>query len=194
MVHCPNGHRAAGPGGKAPASGAMRAQGATEYIAMLAIVTLVSLAAISIVASNFQTAPSIVEYDSLLYWQSQAKPLHILEAAYGSGVSCTGGAATGYRLVMENSDMQSVTLTDVKINGASSPFCSAGGAAGSGVQFSSLQKKSIYVELAANCTAGAYLDKGISFVYTKGSFSGRAQNGAKNLVLKCTDAVVGNSS
>lgn len=175
----------------------MRAQGATEYVAMLAIVTLIGLAAISIVASNFQTAPSIAEYDSLVYWQSQAKPFRILEAAYGSGVSCTGGASegtTGYRLVMENSDRDSVTLTDVKVNGASSPFCSAGGTAGNEVQFSSLQKKSVYVELSANCSAGAYLDSSISFVYAKGAFSGRAQNGTKNLMLKCTDAAVGNAS
>lgn len=170
-------------------------QGSEEYIVMLAVVMLVALAALAVVTGIYPGTIGISESESATYWASQSFPIRIMDAQFGNSLSCTGvsGNFTGYKLLLANADVSTITLRNVSIGGTQRVFCIAGGAEG-GVDISPSKRRSINVLMGTNCTTGSAFEAAVSFTYDKPPFSGRLQTGDKRLVVRCSGVNLSSSA
>ena len=92
----------------------LRAQGATEYLVLLAVVLIIALVAIALLGFFPGTATDAQLAESKLYWQS-ASPIAITESG---AIYYDSNASQGY-LRVRNTGAYQITITALLGNGAS---------------------------------------------------------------------------
>lgn len=165
----------------------MKGQGATEYLMLLGAVLLIGLVVISLLSFYPGTAGDTGITQSQIYWNS-ARVFSIKEASALSGIGC-GSTNGGYKLLLFNTALDDVTLTNVSLDGESRPFCIDGASAPSAsIPFGPADKRIIIVEYNSSleCSAGQFASKSVRFTYDEGFSAGLIQQGAKNLMLRCS--------
>ena len=97
-----------------------KGQGSVEYLIIAAVALVVALVVITLISSF--TSNNSSETESRIYWQGAAKPIRIKDASSLYGSVCNTPDIGGYRLALENSDVDSITLTGVNVNGMAWSF------------------------------------------------------------------------
>lgn len=102
-------------------SGLLRAQGATEYLILLAAVLLIGTIVASLLGYFTGYSSGLTESESHVYWQSVAKPIRILEAVQNTmGCECSDVCITTvdvFRVVVQNTQSNPIILRQVVVDG-----------------------------------------------------------------------------
>lgn len=182
-------------------TGTAKAQGATEYLVLLGAVLLIGLAVVALLGFFPGTAKDIGVTQSQIYWQGVAKPLRILETASVQDMVSPNGCClslngNGYRLLVENAETDSITLTDIKVNSQSKSYCERGGQITNALFVGQAEKKTVDVlnycgsgpggPGAGLCNPGDAVQIEIFFHYNTRYISNLTQNGSKKLAFICT--------
>ncbi|VVB99483.1 Uncharacterised protein [uncultured archaeon] len=169
----------------------VRAQGATEYLVLLAVVLIIRLVVISLLGFFPGTASDVGISESQIYWQGAARPLRIYDTTttVGAPAFCGGmgggGPQTVYTMNVENVDLDGITLTGAIVDGANKSVCNPDGTSRNSIYFAPSEKKNIDISDVATCTPGSLVNVQIYFVYNSKNINGLRQSGSKNLVFKC---------
>lgn len=147
-----------------------KGQVSTEYLVILAVVLVVALVVVYLVGGFAGLGAGSLETQSKNYWGSTS-PFAIKTFKY---------AGTALDLVVDNNDLEKLTVTDVSVGGTSVFSTST--------SFTSGEEKTLATTMASACgTAGVpYTVENVVITYTKGSIVGLKQVGAKPLVSKCS--------
>lgn len=164
----------------------MKAQGASEFLTIFAVVLLLSLVVVSIIASQSSGASGSSESESRIYWSSAAKPLQVESGSAVYGTLCGLERKGGYELLVKNADPSSVRITGVQVDGSEAEFCEGNGAAVDSVDFAPYARK--FIGLATNdslpCEQGRQASISLRFSYVKDSIP-RIQEGTRELLVPC---------
>ena len=149
-------------------SHARLAQGATEYLVLLAVVLIVALMGVALVSF----VPSVTSDAKILqsdeYWRGLAKPFAILER----NVLANGTVS----LVIQNKDaMGTYTLTRLNVSS---------GAYTTPTSFSPGETKTLVFSGVPTGTAKAYYDFAVNISYTSPYGISNVQRGTKNILGK----------
>jgi len=172
-----------------------RGQAASEYLVLGAVALVVALVAVVLISSF--TSKGSSEVESRIYWQGAAKPIRIKDAVSLYGSVCDTPSTGGYKLALENSDVDPITLTGVTVDGVDREFCNEGRAPASSMPMGANDQAVVgipVVEGAAPCHEGQFVSMEIAFIYDKKYLSGHVQNGTKALVFRCSASSVAEGS
>ena len=157
----------------------LRAQGAVEYLVMIAGALVVALVAAYLlgffpgVSSDMQTTASKA------YWTS-ARPTGAYEAQTVSS-ACEEGS--GYTMVLENHETTPIRMTGISIDGQALAFCRPGQAPTSEIVLDTYQRTAIDVPATILVTAGKSITVNISISYVSGYGLPGVQRGSKPLII-----------
>ncbi|MFA6327866.1 MAG: hypothetical protein WCY41_00275 [Candidatus Micrarchaeia archaeon] len=144
----------------------MRAQGATEYLVIMAVVLLVALIGVSLVGFVPSVTSDAKISQSDEYWRGQARPFGILERTV-----LANGTVT---LVVQNKDaIGTYTMTRLSISS---------GAYTTATTFGPGETKTLRFSGAQAGTAGAYYDFSLNITYTSPFGVAGVQRGTKNVL------------
>jgi hypothetical protein len=169
----------------------MKGQGATEYLVLLAVVLIVALFSVALLGFFPGMASDSQVAESQAYWAGAAKPFQVIEAASSSDTMCGIAWAHGYALTLQNTEADTITVTNIKTDG-SAGFCVAGGVANASVNMGPGDRKLFYVMTStwnAPCTGGQIAQMGLNIMYRTAFISGKVQYGEKKLVMRCTTSI-----
>ncbi len=180
----------------------LRAQGATEYLVILAVVLMIGLLAISLLGFFPGTSGDISESESELYWKTLASPFRITERqSFGPATECVlpNTWTAGYKFVLINSGYDKISLIGVNINGVAKDFCKPGDMTSqTSIDFSPGKQRAVAVVTDSIptfpppatpltvCTPGQTVELDISFNYSTSYVDDKLQTGSKKLVFKCS--------
>ncbi|MCX8163693.1 MAG: hypothetical protein N3D10_04050 [Candidatus Micrarchaeota archaeon] len=156
-----------------------KGQGATEYLVLLAVVLIVAMVAIALLGFFPGMASDAKITQSDTYWRGQATPFSVQQHARNS-------ANQNLVLVLQNNEAEQKQLTNISISG-SGVNVTYNVTSNTERYFSAGEKKTITINLGANCTAGTTYEYMLTFTYTNpdGTITKR-QYGEKPLVGKCS--------
>ena len=148
----------------------MKGQVSTEYLVILAIVLVVALVVVYLVGGFAGMGVGTMETQSQQAWGTAA-PLAITSWKQNG---------TSLSLEMQNNDVDTLTLTDITMDGAS-VFANT-------TVFTSGEKKVVTATAATACGAAgsAFSHQNVVLTYNKGSISGKTQTGVRPIVGKCS--------
>ncbi|MCX8205709.1 MAG: hypothetical protein N3H30_00580 [Candidatus Micrarchaeota archaeon] len=153
---------------------AMRGQGSTEYLVLLAVALIVALVAIALLGWFPGVSGDTRESQSRSYWNG-AQPFSVIE--YKS--SSTTGNLT---LTLRNERSEKLTITGISVDGTALNLSS-------NISIKGGEEQTIEVALpaASQCdTAGDMFEYDLQFVYNTKTISGIVQTGARPLIGKCS--------
>ena len=101
---------------------AMLAQGATEYLVLLAVVRIVALVSVALLGFFPGMATDTLMTQSQAYWSGTARPFQVSDAASSGEALCNIAWAHGYTMVLQNSEPDTITVTGLTVDN-SSGFC-----------------------------------------------------------------------
>ncbi len=157
-----------------------KGQGATEYLVLLAVVLIIALVSIALLGffPGLTGDAKLTQSDS--YWRGQARPFQILEH--------TNSGNTTLTVVIQNSESDKMTLTNLTVGGTttSSPAFP--------VAFGGGEKKTLTLTLTGSlgCVSGSTYEisgSNITFSYTTANGLVKTQGtgaSTKSLAGKCT--------
>ena len=148
-------------------AGALKGQGATEYLVLLAVVLIVALVSVALLGFFPGMASDARITQSQAYWKGQAKPFSIKDA------SLSNGAGT---LSLQNMEASTITLTSIQVGSSAANATS--------LQFGPGEAKTVTLG-SPNCTSGAVYEVNVSINYSTSSGIASRQYGTKTLVGKC---------
>ncbi|MCX6770761.1 MAG: hypothetical protein NTX79_01775, partial [Candidatus Micrarchaeota archaeon] len=157
----------------------LRAQGATEYLVIAAVVLVIALVSVSLLGFFPSTAGSTNAEQSQTYWLS-ARPTGVYDAK--TTESACGGSR-GYTMTLENHEATPIKLTGVSIAGQSSTFCRSGQAAAGEIRLDSGEKATIDVPAAISSSASRSMNANISISYTSAYGLSRIQYGSIPIII-----------
>ena len=167
-------------------------QGATEYLILLAVVLIVALASIALLGFFPGMSADTQLAESKAYWSGAARPFQVLDAASTYGL-CGNAAAGGYVLSMQNTEISTLTITNISVDG-SSGFCISGAAAPNApVSLGPGERKALSVITSASaspCTEGKVAQMNLNITYSTGYLPNKVQSGTKKLALRCSTPAV----
>ena len=147
---------------------ASRAQGATEYLVILAVVLIVALIGVALLGFVPSVTSDAKTLQSDEYWRGLARPFGILERT----VLANGTVS----IVVQNKDaMGSYTLTGLNVSS---------GAYTTSTSFSPGETKTLVFNGAPAGTANAYYDFQVNISYTSPYGVAGMQRGTKNILGK----------
>jgi hypothetical protein len=154
----------------------MKAQGASEFLAIFAVVLLLSMIVVSLIGSEAGSPQGSSESESRIYWSSTAKPLQVESGS----------------LLVKNADPSSVMITAIEVEGTDAQFCEGNGREAESVDLAPYAKKFIGIITSDSlpCEEGRQASLSLRFSYAKDSIA-RVQNGTRELVVPCTVASPG---
>jgi len=147
---------------------AMRAQGATEYLVLLAVVLIIALVSIMLLGYFPGMATDAKITQSNAYWRGDARPFAITETAINST-----GHGSFVLQNMEANGPYTITLFQVGSYNNSS-----------NISFSAGESKTLVIADMGNNTGGSIYDLGVTVSYTTPSGTATKQYGSKNIVGK----------
>ncbi|MFN3910011.1 MAG: class III signal peptide-containing protein [Candidatus Anstonellaceae archaeon] len=155
-----------------------KGQGATEYLVLLAVVLIVAMVAIALLGFFPGLASDAKINQSDAYWRGQASPFSVQEHARSAG-------SQNLVMVVQNNDANQKVLTNISISGTG--VSTTYNTTTSERFFSGGERKTLTINLGANCTSGTVYEYTLSFLYTDatGTIS-KTQFGEKPLVGKCS--------
>jgi hypothetical protein len=166
----------------------MLAQGATEYLVILAVVLMVALVSVSLLGFFPGMSSDAQVTQSQAYWSGTARPFALTTAASTYGTLCGTSSKGGYDLVIQNKEASTLSITNITVDG-SSGFCSSGGTLNSAVSFGPGESKTLSVitaSAASPCTAGKITQMDLNITYSTQFISGKKQAGSKKLAVRCS--------
>jgi len=161
-----------------------KGQGATEYLVLLAVVLIVAMVAIALLGFFPGLAGDAKIAQSDAYWRGTSRPFAILEHSMSS-------SSSNLTLVIQNVDADQREITQLSMGGSGLSGTSNSSDPASDFYstskrfFSSGEKKTIYMDMGANCTSGNSYELYVNFTYNTGSITGLKQFGEKTLVGRC---------
>ncbi len=166
---------------------------------LLGVVLLISLVVIALLGFFPGMAKDTGIAQSQIYWRGGAKPVRVYEAAVVWDMTlpngcCVWPSGDGYRLVVENIESDSITLTDVKVNGMSKEYCELGGQTTGSLLIGAGEKKTLDVLNFCGggpppvrfCNPGDVVQVEMRFKYNTRYLTDLTQNGSKKLAFMCT--------
>lgn len=98
----------------------LRAQGATEYLVLLAVVLIIALVSIALLGFYPSLSTDAQVTQSQAYWSGEASPFRITEFTHtkaGTDGICTGGSPTHlYELIIENKGTGTYTINAINVS------------------------------------------------------------------------------
>ena len=158
----------------------LRAQGATEYLVVAAVVLVIGLIAITLLGFFPSIASDTKAKQSQAYWMS-ARPTGLYDAKATETVC--NGSNRGYTLTLENHESTPIRLTGISIAGQNSGFCRQGQALTSEIMLDTGQKVVIETPANISSSAGTSISANISISYTSTYGITRVQYGTTPLVI-----------
>jgi hypothetical protein len=170
----------------------MKAQGASEFLAIFAVVLLLSMIVVSLIGSEAGSPQGSSESESRIYWSSTAKPLQVESGSPVYGTLCEQEKKGGFELLVKNADPSSVMITAIEVEGTDAQFCEGNGREAESVDLAPYAKKFIGIITSDSlpCEEGRQASLSLRFSYAKDSIA-RVQNGTRELVVPCTVASPG---
>jgi len=169
-----------------------KGQGATEYLVLLAVVLIIGIVTTALLGFFPGLSGDISENEARLYWQSAASPFRIMDASgtANGAPPCSASDTTNtalFSLVLENSDPNTMTITNVRIDGTARSFCLPGASTyAPSISFSGGERKTMLVWVpSSSCTAGKTVSPQVAIIYSTPYLTGKVQNGTKRMVFKC---------
>ena len=144
-----------------------KGQGATEYLAILAMVLIVALVVILLLGFFPGLAGPARETQSSSYW-SGAQPFSITSFAVND---------TNVSLLLANRLAEELTLLEVRFDNYSINSTN--------VTFRAGEEKVVYGELNQSCGSGEGFTYEVMFIYNQSTFT-RVQYGEKPLIGRCS--------
>lgn len=183
----------------------MRAQGATEYLVLLAVVLIIALVGIALLGFFPGTASDAQETQSKEYWSS-ASPLRILDYRHICATPCGVPGWPAYNLIMENAGTYPLTITGISFQvyprnssygTGSAAFCLEynQSAANAPITIAPGERRRITVRESYTCLARGSRTalQGITFTYTtnvEGQSITKKQFGTKDFIVRCRGSCV----
>ena len=150
----------------------LRAQGATEYLIMLAAILIIALVALALLGFFPGVSSDAKISQAASYWRSEAKPIAILEHH-----TTPGGLTT---LVLLNNDATgTIRIQNISIDGASNDSLGA-----NGFKMGPGEQKTLTIYGTESGTVGTIYDFQVNFSYVSANGISTTQYGLKNLVGK----------
>ena len=153
----------------------MRAQGAVEYLILLAVVLVMALVVVALLSGGLAGTGDTKITESLTYWRGAA-PIGIIQLAAGSGGNKT--------LIQNNAPeiiaINSITLTNIPANGAVLSNST-------GIALSPGQRAVIeFVGTGPICQTGGVVEYNVVIAYNTGSLLGsQLQIGSRPIAARC---------
>jgi hypothetical protein len=166
--------------------GMHRGQGATEYLVLLAVVLIIALVSVALLGFFPGMASDSQVAQSQAYWSGTARPFQAIEASPSVESVCGFASASGYTLVLQNTEADALTVTGISIDN-SSGFCVAGGAANAPVVVGPGERRTFFVKsssLDVPCSVGEIVQADMNITFSTAFLSNKVQTGAKKLVLR----------
>lgn len=145
-----------------------KGQVSTEYLVILAVVLVIALVVVFLVSQGSQVGAGVTESQSKNYWAAQT-PFSITNYR---------ATATAVEMELTNRDTDTVTLTDLEVNGVSR-FSTA-------TTFNAGETRTITATFATACTAGNRFSFDIDMDYNRGALTALRQAGEKDIVGTCS--------
>ena len=147
-----------------------KGQVSTEYLVILAIVLVVALVVVYLVGGFAGMGAGTVETQSQQAWGTAAP----------FSITIVKQSGTTLQMVMRNSDVETLTLTDISIDGA--PVFSGN------TTFTSGETKEVDVTLPAPCTTigSSFSHQNVMIKYNRVGIIGKMEVGTKPLIGKCS--------
>ena len=158
----------------------LRAQGATEYLVLAAVVLVIGLVAISLLGFFPGTTGDIQSSSSQAYWAS-ARPTGVYDAK--TIESACNSSSRGYSMVLENHEVTLIRFTGISIGGKVMEFCRHGQAPSTEILLDIYKKEAIDVLASIPNSAGKAIRSNISINYVAGSGLVNVQYGSAPLVI-----------
>lgn len=157
----------------------MKAQGASEYLILLAVVLIVGMVAISLLGGFTNIGGDARFVQSNQYW-SGASPVSIQDSSqYNSTLS----------LDLQNMQSDRIVITNVSVT---DPLGSSTGSAvfSPGITFNGGAKRVVSITNLTACNLSTYniYEYTVSITYSTNDIAGNVEHGAKPLSGKCTPA------
>lgn len=156
-----------------------KAQGATEYLVLLAVVLIVAMVAIALLGYFPGLAGDAKTSESDAYWRGAARPFEVLEHSQISTNST-------FILVVVNVDASQWNMNNLTIAGSGQNATWTPATLSQGY-FSAGEKKVLYVNFSSNCTSGSTYEYYANFTYSNSDNTVTdRQVGSKTLVGRCS--------
>ncbi|MEM4633587.1 MAG: hypothetical protein QW275_00345 [Candidatus Anstonellaceae archaeon] len=156
----------------------LKAQSATEYLVVLAVVLIIGLAGISLLGFFPGTASETSETASEIYWKS-ARPFRIVEAGLYDDSQLF--------FAIENAGTDPVRLTGIGIGDARATIQEYGGAPVSSIYFSQGEAKKIVVSSFGtfDCLEGKTNSVGLTLFYQTIGGIEKRYVGERKMIIRC---------
>jgi hypothetical protein len=147
-----------------------KGQVSTEYLVILAIVLVVALVVVYLVGGFAGMGAGTMETQSQQAWGTAA-PFSITILKQSGSL---------LEMEMRNNDVNTLTLTDISMDGAS--------VFSGNTSFTSGEKKVVNATTATSCgvTGVSFSHQNVILTYNKGEISGKTEVGAKPLIGRCS--------
>jgi len=155
------------------------AQGSTELIVILAIVTIIAIVSITLLTSQLGAQSNTSAASSEAYWMS-AHPTGIYKAKTTLTVCNTGDR--GYTMLMENHESVPIRLTGIKIDGQSLSFCRDGQAVAGEITLNTYESTAIGV-IGNSSTNSNSISANVTIYYTSSSGIANIQHSPTQLFI-----------
>ncbi len=158
---------------------------------LLGAVLVVALVGVSLLSYTPSVAGDIMQQESQLYWQGQAKPFAISgsKAAASAGAVCGGATSMNMSMVMKNNERWRLELDEVYVDSQAWNFCVDGNASTIGnVSFAPGEERAVSLGKAGVpnwCGGSRSYQARIAFKYNSPYTVGKIQNGTAKLVVNC---------
>lgn len=144
-----------------------KGQGTTEYLIILAIIIVIALVVVGVLGGFPSIASGITESQSKSYWQT-ASPLSFTDWTVTS---------SGARFVVENKGIDTITLTEITLNGTALSITDQNISAGS--RITTAQSSNV------TCTSGQAYSYNVAIAYGTADLNSKTFTGSRPVVGKC---------
>ena len=168
--------------------GCHKGQGATEYLVLLAVVLIVAIVSVALLGFFPGMASDAQMTQSQTYWSGTARPFQVTEASSSVETMCGIASSSGYTMVLQNSEADTLTITGLVVDN-SSGFCVSGGTANAPVSIGPGERRTFSVITASfdsPCIEKQIVQLGLNITYRTALISGKVQSGTKKLMLRCS--------
>jgi hypothetical protein len=147
-----------------------KGQVSTEYLVILAIVLVVALVVVYLIGGFAGMGAGTVETQSMQAWGTAAP----------FSITILKQSGTTLELEMRNNDVDTLTLTDITMDGVS--------AFSANTTFTSGEKKVVNATTTSGCgsVGTSFIHQNVVITYDKGAISGKTEVGIKPLMGKCS--------
>jgi len=147
-----------------------KGQVSTEYLVILAIVLVVALVVVYLVGGFAGMGVGTMETQSMQAWGTAAP----------FSITILKQSGTSLEMELQNNDVETLTLTDISMDGAS--------VYSTNTTFTSGEKRVITVTTATTCgpVGTSFSHEDVRLTYDKGSIRGKTEVGTRPLIGKCS--------